>query len=77
MSERLINILLYYFLKFNMAQMKKATSTTNVPHFFSPISVFSAESKTYIVTTRFRVRETFQINLTIFLIFRNTFVQGL
>jgi hypothetical protein len=44
-----------------MAQMKKATLTTNVPHLFSPISVFSAESKSYI-TWRFNLHETLQIN---------------
>ena len=31
-----------------------------VPHLFSPISKFSAESNSYIITPRFKVYETFQ-----------------
>ena len=45
-----------------MAQMRKATSTITVPHLFSPISAFSAESKSHIITLRFNVHETFQTN---------------
>ncbi len=42
--------------------MRKTTFTITVPHLFSPISVFNAESKSYIIALRFNVHETFQIN---------------
>ncbi len=49
-----------------MAQMKKASSTTNVTHLFSPIFALSAESKSHIIALRFNVLETLQINQTYF-----------
>ena len=48
--------------------MRKTTFTITATHLFSPISAQSAESKSYIVTLRFNVHETFQINLTNLLI---------
>ena len=55
-----------------MVQMRKATSTITVPHLFSPISAFSAESKSHIIALRFNVHGTFQINQSNFLISKIT-----
>ena len=57
--------------------MRETTFTIAVPHLFSPKCALSAESKSYIITLRFKVHETLQINQSDFLIFNNTFVQGL
>ena len=57
-----------------MAQMRKATFTTTVPHLFSPISAFSAESKSYIITLCINVHETIQIYPLNFPNFNNTFI---
>ncbi len=57
--------------------MEKTTFTIiTVTQLFSPISAFSAESKSYIITLRFKVNETLQTNSSNFLIFNNTFNQG-
>ena len=48
--------------------MKNTSFTITVPHIFSPISALIAESKSYIITLRFNVHETFQINKSDFLI---------
>ncbi len=57
--------------------MNNTGITNAVPHLFSPISAFSAESKSHIITLRFDVHETLQINQSNFLIYNNTFFQGL
>ncbi len=46
-----------------------------VPHLSKSISALSAESKSYIITLRFNVYGTFQINQSNFLISNNTFNQ--
>jgi hypothetical protein len=55
--------------------MRNTSFTITVPHLFTPISVQSAESNSYIVS--FNVHETFQINQTDFLISNITFIKGL
>ncbi len=57
--------------------MKETTFTITVPHLFSPISAFSAESKSNIIALRFNVYETFQINQTYFQISNSTSIQSL
>jgi hypothetical protein len=57
--------------------MQKATIAVTVPHLFSPLSALSAESKSYIITLRFNIHGTLQINQSNFLIFNNTFIQDL
>jgi len=52
--------------------MNNSSSSITVPPFFSPISAFSAESKSYIIALRLNVHETFQINKPILLIFYET-----
>ena len=42
--------------------MRKTTFTIAATHLFSPISVPSAEIKSYIVTLLFNVHKTFQTN---------------
>ena len=44
-----------------------------IQHLFSPIMAFSSERKLHIVTLRFNVHETFQINPPNFLISNNIF----
>ncbi len=51
--------------------MRNTSITITVPHLFSPISAFNAESKSYINTLRFNVHKTFQINPLNFLNFKN------
>ncbi len=46
--------------------MENISLAITVPHFFSSISAFGAESNSYIITLRFNVHETLQINLTEF-----------
>ena len=57
--------------------MRKTTFASAIPHLFSPISALSAESNSHIITPRFKVHETLQINQSNFGISNNTFVQGL
>ena len=57
--------------------MRKTGFTITVPHLFSPISAFSAESKPYIIALHFKVHETLQINQTYFQIFNITSIQSL
>ncbi len=40
--------------------MRKITFTITVPHLFSSVSAFSAESRSYIITSRFNLHETLQ-----------------
>ena len=54
--------------------MKNTSLVITVPHLSSPISAFSAESKSHIISLRFKVHETFQINSSNFLISNNTFI---
>jgi len=42
--------------------MRNTSITITVPHLLSPISVFSTESKSYIIALCFNVLETLQIN---------------
>jgi hypothetical protein len=42
--------------------MNNTSIAITVPHLFSPISAFSAESISYNIALRFRFYETFQIN---------------
>ena len=52
--------------------MRKAIFTITVPHFLSPISALSAESKSYIIiTSRFNIHGTLQINQSNSLNFKN------
>ena len=55
--------------------MRNTSFNITVPHIFSPISAFSAESNSYNV--RFNVHETFQINQSDFLISNITFIKDL
>ncbi len=55
--------------------MRNNSLVITVPHLFSPISAFSAESSLYII--RFDVHETIQINQTNILISNNSFIQVL
>ena len=41
--------------------MRKSTFIITVPHLFSPISAFSAESKSNIIALHFKVHGTIQI----------------
>ena len=56
--------------------MRNTSFNITVPHIFSPISAFCAEIKSYIITLRFDVYETFQINQTDFSTPNNRFNQG-
>ena len=42
--------------------MRNTSNTVSIPHLFSPKSAHCAESKSYIITLRFNVQETLQIN---------------
>ncbi len=55
--------------------MRKTVIT--VPHLFTSISAFSAESKSYIIALRFNVLETLQINQTYFQISNSTSIESL
>ncbi len=55
--------------------MRNTSFNITGPHLFSPKSAFSAESKSYIITSRFNVYEAFQINQSDFLIFNLAFVR--
>ncbi len=57
--------------------MRNTSFAITVPHLFSPISAYSAGSRSYIITLRFKVHETFKINQFNSQIFNNVFVQGL
>ncbi len=57
--------------------MRNTSFTITFPHLFSPISTFSAESKSYIIQLRFKFHETLQINQSNFLTFNNSIVQVL
>jgi len=48
--------------------MNNTSTTITVPHLFTSISAFSAESKSYIDALRFIVHGMFQINKSILLI---------
>jgi len=55
--------------------MRNTSFTVSIPHLFSPISAQSAESQPYIITLRFTVQETIQINQSNFIISINTFIK--
>ena len=57
--------------------MRNTSVTITVPHLFTSISAFSAESRPYIITLHSKIHETLQINQSNSQIFNNTFVQGL
>jgi hypothetical protein len=57
--------------------MRNIAFTITVPPLFSPLSVFCAESRSYIITSRFNFRETLQINQFDSQISNNAFVLGL
>ncbi len=61
--------------------MQKSTVVTTIPHFFLPISAYISEanheSSIQLITSRFCVHETFQIQQSNFFIYNNTFVQVL
>ena len=57
--------------------MRNTSLFITVPHLFSPISAFSAESKSYIIALRFNVYGTLQINQTDFQISNSTSNQSL
>ena len=56
--------------------MRNTRFTITVPHQFTSISAFGADSNPHITTLRFNVHETLQINQSNFLISNNTFNQG-
>lgn len=56
-------MLLDFIVRYGMAQMRKATFTTTIPHLLLPIFAFSAESRSHIITLRFKFHETLQINI--------------
>ena len=51
--------------------MKNSKFAITVPYLFSSISAFSAESRLYIISLRFNVHATLQINSIVFLSFNN------
>lgn len=53
--------------------MKNSKFIITVPHLLSSISALSAESRLYIISLRFNVHATFQINSIIFLSFNNRY----
>ena len=55
--------------------MKNTSFTITVPHLFSHISAFSAESNSYIIIFRFNINQTLQINQSSFLISDNIVIQ--
>ena len=55
--------------------MRKDNFNITVSHLFIPISAFSAESKSYIITLHFKFHETLQTNQSKWLVFNNTFVR--
>jgi hypothetical protein len=57
--------------------MQKTTFAITNPHFFLPIAAYISEAHHTSITSRFKVHETLQINLSNFGISNNTFVQGL
>ena len=57
--------------------MRNTSFTITVPHIYSPIAAYSAESKSYIITSRFIVHGTFQINQFNSQVFDNAFIQFL
>ncbi len=57
--------------------MRNTSFTITVPHLFTPISVQSAESNSHIITLRFNVQETIQINQSDFLISNINYIKGL
>ncbi len=61
--------------------MQKATFAITIPHFFPHQYLHSLQKANQTSITshilRFNVHETFQINPSSFLIFNNTFIQGL
>ncbi len=57
--------------------MENTSLAIIVPHLFSPISAFNAESKSYIISLRFNVHETLQINKSNFQVFNNACVRFL
>jgi hypothetical protein len=57
--------------------MNNTSFNITVPYLFSPISAQRAERHPYIITQRFTVQETHQINQSDFLISNITFIKGL
>ncbi len=62
--------------------MQKATFTTSIPHIILRLCLHSLQRLNHkpsiqLLTLRFKVHETPQINPSNFLISNNTFVQGL
>ncbi len=57
--------------------MRNASFYITVPHIFSSVSAFSAESEPSIITSRFIVHGTFQINQFNSQIFNGAFIQFL
>jgi hypothetical protein len=55
--------------------MRNTNFTITVPHLFSHISAFSAESNSYIIIFRFNIDQTLQINQSSFLIWIILFIQ--
>ncbi len=62
--------------------MQKATFTTSIPHIISRLCLHSLQRPNHkpsiqLLTLRFKVHGTLQINKSNFLIFNSAFVQGL
>ena len=57
--------------------MRNTSFTITAPHLFLSVSVFSAESKSSIIITRFHVHGTSQLNQFNSQIFNSAFVQFL
>jgi hypothetical protein len=55
--------------------MRNTNFTITVPHLFSHISAFSAESNSYIIIFCFNIDQTLQINQSSFLIWIILFIQ--